>query len=210
MVPAAVSALLIGVTDFFRDAPVFEALRSEILPELASRRRPLRVWSASCSNGAELYSMAILLAEAGLIEGSHLLGSDCRTDAVEAAQAALYTTHELRNIAPSNRERYFDNLNGRWSPVQQLRRCVNWKVADLGRHFEAGPWDVILWRNMAIYLMPEVAASVWQCLVSVLAPSGVLVTGQAERPPARLPLTCVKRCVYRLSDNGAARLPAPG
>ena len=151
---------------------------TEALPKLARRRRPLRVWSAACSSGAELYSLAILLAEAGLLEDSFLLGSDCRQDAIEEAAAALYNSHDLGKIAAPVRRRYFDEAGGSWRPIEPLRRHVHWKVADLGRGIEQGPWDMILWRNMAIYLKAETAASVWQRLASALATGGRADGGQ--------------------------------
>jgi chemotaxis methyl-accepting protein methylase len=203
--PTAIDALLIGVTEFFRDPPVFEALRIEVLPELASLPRPLRVWSAGCSNGAELYSLAMLLAKAGLLEGSFLLGSDCRRDAIEHARAALYNSSELRNIEPSDRRRYFDEAGSFWQPIELLRRHVQWKVADLARGIEEGPWDIILWRNMAIYLKVEAAASVWRGLALAMAPEGMLIVGKAERPPTALPLIHVRRCIYRYCSREGGR-----
>ena len=67
-----VNSLLIGVTEFFREPSVFDLLAAQILPTLAGRhhRRP-RIWSAACSTGAEVYSMAILLSTAGLLERSY-------------------------------------------------------------------------------------------------------------------------------------------
>ena len=196
LLQVAVSALLIGVTDFFRDASVFRTLQTEVLPKLP-RRRPLRIWSAGCANGAELYSLAILLSQTGLLEGSYLLGSDCRHDAIEKAKASLYSSDELRLVEPLDRQRSFDHVGNLWRPKALLRRHVHWAVADFGRRIEAGPWDMILWRNVAIYLEAAAAASLWRGLVSVLAPEGVIVVGKAERPPVELRLICVKRCIYR-------------
>ena len=201
MLATAIRALIIGVTEFFRDAPVFATLRTEVLPGLPPRSRPLRVWSAGCSNGAELYSLAILLAEADLLTGSFLLGTDCRHDAVEEARSARYTISQLRSVKPTERDRHFEKVEGGWRPAASLRRCVHWKVADLGKGVEQGPWDLILWRNVAIYLQPEAAETIWRGLASVLAPRGVLVVGKAERPPASLGLVSVRRCVYRLSHG---------
>lgn len=197
LLPAAISSLLIGVTSFFRDDPVFETLRTRVLPGLARRRRQLRVWSVGCSTGAELYSLAILLAQAGLIEGSFLLGSDCRLDAIEYARAAKYDAGDLQWVEPAARGKSFEAVEGRWQPMEQLRRHVHWKVADLCRGIENGPWDMILWRNMAIYLNAEAGASAWKGLASVLSPGGVLVVGKAERPPKEASLSCVGRCIYR-------------
>ena len=206
LLPTAIGALLIGVTEFFRDPPVFETLRTTVLPDLASPPRPLRIWSAGCSNGAELYSLAILLAQVGLLEGSFLLGSDCRRDAIEHARAAVYKSSELRNVAPSDRRRYFEEAGSLWQPIDPLRQHTQWKVADLAQGIEEGPWDVILWRNMSIYLEAEAAASVWRVMASALTPDGVLMVGRAERPPAELPLIYVKSCIYRSCSHDGRRV----
>lgn len=207
---AAISSLLIGVTDFFRDPPVFDALATKVLPAFQpSPIRGLRVWSAGCSNGAELYSVAILLAKAGLLEGSFLLGSDCRPDAVEHARKAVYKTANLRRIEPAERRRHFEQAGGAWRPIERLRRHVHWKVADLGRGVEPGPWDLILWRNVAIYLRSHAAAAAWQGLAGALAPGGVLVVGKAERAPVELPLIAVRRCIYRAPGSILVRGPLP-
>lgn len=203
LLPSAISALLIGVTDFFRDQPVFDALRRQVLPELARPARPLRIWSAGCSSGAELYSVAILLDQAGLLAKSHLLGTDCREDAITDARECLYSSHELRGMEPSPRRRHFEPVGALWRPIEPLRRRVHWKVADLNRGVEDGPWDMILWRNMAIYLTAEAAGPIWRGLVSALAHGGVLVVGKAERPPVELPLTCMARCIYRAAPAAA-------
>jgi chemotaxis methyl-accepting protein methylase len=222
LLPAAINALLIGVTSFFRDGSVFETLRTDVLPKLALLNRPVRVWSAGCSNGAELYSMAILLAQAGMLEGSFLLGSDCRSEALEQARAAAYDSDDLRLIEPAVLKKYFEvggheiNRDGPhflrkenrvrpylFRPVESLRRQVHWKVADLCGHIEDGPWDIILWRNMAIYLTPEASAAVWRGLVLALGPQGVLVVGKAERPPIGLELVSVGRYIYHPEDDTA-------
>lgn len=210
LLATAINALLLGVTDFFRDGAVFDMLAQRVLPDLTSRRGgPLRVWSAGCSTGAELYSVAILLQRAGALENSYLLGTDCREDAITHAKAAIYSSHELRGLEPSPRHRHFEPAGPSWRPIAPLRRHVHWKVADLDRGVEPGPWDMILWRNMAIYLTAGAAGAVWQGLVSVLAGQGVLVTGRAERPSAELPLTCLGRCIYRAASGGQGPGAAP-
>ena len=78
-----------------------------------------------------------------------------------------------------------------------LRAATRWKQANLLHSPEPGPWDLILWRNMAIYLKPEVVGTIWQQLCDRLSPGGYLVTGKAEHPPAPLGLERVAKCVYR-------------
>lgn len=198
-----VNSLLIGVTEFFREPDVFDALPAQVLPALAGRNRRLRIWSAACSTGAELYSMAILLSEAGLLERSCLLGSDCRAEAIERAELGLYEAAMLKPVRSAIRDKYFEPAGQGWRPIAALRRQVHWKVADLLAGVEDGPWDIILWRNSAIYLKPARAETVWRQLASVLAPQGVLIAGKADRPPLAAGLTRVARCTYCLADDSA-------
>jgi chemotaxis methyl-accepting protein methylase len=203
LVPTVVSSLLIGVTEFFREPDVFDRVRTHICPALADRKPPLRIWSAACSTGAELYSMAVLLADSGLLERSFLLGTDCRGDAIENAKLGLYNAAALSSVPDAARRRYFERAGPRWRPVEALRGRTRWKAANLLAGVEHGPWDIILWRNAAIYLKPERAESIWRRLASVLAAEGVLIVGKAERPPKDLGLKHVGRCTYRMAEHAA-------
>ncbi len=196
LLDAALSSLLIGVTAFFRDTDVFDALRERVVPVLAERVDRIRVWSAGCASGDELYSFAILLSEGALLERAYLLGTDCRSDVIEAARTAV---HDY-SITGADRLllKYFEAAADKaWRPVDCLRRTIEWKVADVLRGAEAGPWHVIFWRNAAIYLNPGPAAAVCRRLVSELSPGGFLVLGKAERPPSDAGLVPVSRCIYR-------------
>ena len=209
LVTEVVSCLLIGVTEFFREPGVFDILRTQILPALADRDRPLRIWSAACSTGAELYSVAILLSEAGLLERSYLLGTDCRGDAIERARLGLSDSAALNLLDRTMWDKYFEPVGQRWRPVEALRRQVHWKRADLLAGVEPGPWDIILWRNAAIYLKASRAEAVWRRLASVLAPQGVLIAGKADRPSGDAGLTRAARCIYRAADVRRRQLPSP-
>jgi hypothetical protein len=79
LLPEAMDALLIGVTSFFRDSEVFDAIRETAIPELSSPGGEVHIWGAACSDGSELVSLAVMLAESGLLQRAHLLGTDCRT-----------------------------------------------------------------------------------------------------------------------------------
>ncbi len=196
LLQVALNAFLIGVTEFFREPAVFDQLQTYLQKLAAQRRRPLRVWSAACSTGAELYSVAILLAEAGLLEQSLLLGTDCRPDAVAEARRPQFDLPQWNAAETARRSKYFEPIGQRWRPIEAVRQRTHWKVADLLAGMEAGPWDIVLWRNAAIYLKPQVAEATWRGLASTLEPSGLLVTGKAERPPRDLGLAPLGRCLY--------------
>jgi len=193
---ATVHVVLLGVTEFCRDQPVFQYLRERVIPELALLGRPLHVWSAACSDGRELYSLAILLHEAGLLTTAHLLGTDCRSEAIEHARKAQYASDALDKLDHGWKNHFITDRDG-IRPSETLKSRLRWKQADLLRGAEPGPWDVVSWRNMAIYLEPQTASRLWDEVLHVLAPGGFLVTGKADHPPRHPHLEKLAPCVYR-------------
>lgn len=194
---AALSAMLVGVTSFFRDPPVFDLLAKEILPGLIKGRPGLYVWSAGCSEGAELYSLGMLFAELGCLGSSYLLGTDCRPDAVQRARAGLFEPLACKNVPARLLARYFTAEGPRWRVVAPLRAALRWRTADLLQVQEPGVWDLILCRNATMYMRSEATNLLWEKLEGLLRPGGVLVLGKAERPVGVKRLTPVGPCLYR-------------
>jgi len=98
LLKTVVDSLVIGVTSFFRDPTVFEALGHTVIPRLLSQKKGPRIWSAGCSEGQELYSAAMLLAERGGLQRSTLLGTDCRPDALARDREGCYDHFSLRTL----------------------------------------------------------------------------------------------------------------
>lgn len=191
------SSVLIGVSEFFRDEAVFSHLKQAVLPELLEKNGALRVYSAGCSAGHELYSMAMILDEIGRLESSQLLGVDCRPDAIEQARAGCFAVSDLKVIGEQRQQRYF-HFEGRCATISpRLRRKTAWQAADFGGFRDTKPWDLILFRNAAIYLEFEYANSVWHRLDQQLKPGGFVVTGSADRPPGDLGWRRESACIYR-------------
>ena len=116
--PAEVRALsedlLINVTEFFRDAPVFDALKEHVIPEILRQKQPgdaIRVWVPGCSTGEELYSIAICLTEymqdAGVDFPMHIFGSDLSERSIEKARAAVYSPSATSVISSDRLKRFF-------------------------------------------------------------------------------------------------------
>lgn len=193
--PAALDSVLLGVTDFFRDSSVFDQLEHEILPEICALTHVPRMWSAACSSGQELYSVALMLEAAGKLDQAELWGTDCREEALREAARGHYPIKPGRAADPG--------VARRFGPVpiiripESVRRHLHWKCADLFHRREPGPWDLILWRNMAIYLNAEAARVLWQGLFENLRPGGFLVTGRTETPPPDLRLIRRGPCIYQ-------------
>jgi chemotaxis methyl-accepting protein methylase len=193
----AISALMIGVSSFFRDASVFETLGRSILPQLLADGSWPRIWSAGCSEGAELYSVAMLLAEQGALPRCELLGTDCRADAIARARAGTYTVEGIKGVPDNWLPRYFITDGRGWRAHPSLRTGMQWRSGNVLNTPEPGLWDLILCRNMAIYLHAPTAGRLWAQLEQSLRPGGVLVLGKAERPHGATTLRPIAPCIFR-------------
>jgi chemotaxis methyl-accepting protein methylase len=184
---AAISALLMGVTSFFRDRSVFDSIQQHVLPALriagqrcAGEPWP-SVWSAGCSDGAELYSVAMLLDAAQMLDGAYLLGTDCRQDAIRAAERGFFPDQAIRPDCPRLAARYLVPTDDCWRVCDSLRNAVRWRCADVLSDGESQRFDLILCRNLAMYLNPGSTKRLWERLTQSLLPGGWLITGKAER-----------------------------
>ncbi len=193
----ALNTLLIGVSGFFRDAAVFETIRTIVVPALRARQRPVRVLSVGCSSGAELYSVAILMSESGLLEDAELLGMDCRPDAVSLARRAVFDHDALAGVDRTIRDSCFERIAAGWRIRESSRTRARWQVADATTELPPGEWDLVLCRNVVIYLRPLAGEALFRRIAGALAPGGFLVVGKAERPPRLPELIPVGRCTYR-------------
>jgi len=181
LMPTALESLLIGTTELFRDPAVFAQLEQDVLPKLLRRPARPRIWSAGCSEGSELYSVAMLMAKLGGLAGSLLLGSDCRQEAIERARRGVYPPAE--RALPANASGHCLELSdGRIAVSHELRQAVTWEQSNLLASRSLGTWDLILCRNLAIYLEPVAAEVLWMRLAEALAPGGYLIVGKAEKP----------------------------
>jgi chemotaxis protein methyltransferase CheR len=197
LLPAAISTMVIGVTSFFRDGSVWEMIRNEVIPALFKGRYGLAIWDLGCSEGHELYSLAMMLAEMKLLHRCHLLGTDCRVDAVKRARAGQFDAAAIKSVPAGLLSRYFEQQEAYWRVVPAIRDAIHWRRADVLTLHEPGVWDLILCRNMTMYLVPEASAALFPRLEMSLRPGGMLVLGKAERPTAACHLSPVGPCIYR-------------
>lgn len=204
-----VEAITTGETSFFRDAAPFDLLRAKLVPELVDRqtrdRAPrLRIWSAACSTGQELYSIAILLKELlGSPEryGVRLLGTDISDQAVARASRGVYTPIEMsRGLSESLRAKYFLPAEGGWQIRDEIRAMVSFKRINLMKDFAGlGRFDVIFCRNVAIYFSDEDRRALFGRMEQALERGGSLVVGAMESLAALCPQFESKRhmrCAY--------------
>jgi chemotaxis protein methyltransferase CheR len=193
----AIDSVLIGVTSFFRDAQVFKDLDERVLAPLAGRASA-RVWSVGCSDGMELYTVAMQLARRRVLHRCQLLGTDCRIQATRFAAQGIYATQALRDVPDILRQSYFSSSDNNSQIIHPtIRASVQWRTADVLRTPEPGLWDLILCRNMAMYMRGDVVARLWDILQESLRPGGYLVLGKAERPNGASRMSNVAPCIFQ-------------
>lgn len=191
------TAITVGESYFFRDTPQMTLLREHLLPRLIQRKRAagdltLRLWSAGCSSGQEPYSLAILLDE--LLPDLrhwtlHLLATDINPGALAEARLGRYRDWSLRGTLPTLRQRYFLQHGEVYELDPALRQRVCFSCLNLSADAypstltETQALDLILCRNVLIYLAPETIAQVLQQFTACLLPEGVLMLGASDLVP---------------------------
>lgn len=173
-----------GLTAFWRDDSQIEALGA-ILGDLATKRdEPLAVWCAGCATGEEAYTVAMLAAEREL--DVRVLGTDINTNFLDSARRAQFDDWSLRRLTPQRRERWFERRDQAWALDASVAARVEFRQHNLldqppQAPTSSGAWDVILCRNVVIYLTPEATAAILVRFGSSLALHGYLLLGSSEQ-----------------------------
>ncbi|RPH42899.1 MAG: PAS domain S-box protein, partial [Burkholderiales bacterium] len=179
---------LIGYTEFFRDAPAWEALEQSVVPALLEghrmRRAPIRVWTPGCATGEESYSIAMLLLEQfdSLPDPPpvQVFGTDIDLDALATARAGSYPLTLAGSVSPRRLARFFERSGERYVVRKALRDAVLFAPHSLVRDTPFSKLDLILCRNLLIYFEAELQERVFEIFHFALRPQGFLLLGRAE------------------------------
>ncbi|MBM3269117.1 MAG: protein-glutamate O-methyltransferase CheR [Candidatus Sericytochromatia bacterium] len=177
-----IDRLTINVSEWFRNPEHFEILEAQLLPQLLERFGHLRIWSAGCSIGSEIYSVAILLDRLGALDRCELLGSDVDERALEQARAASFRPHEQKGLTPAVTHRYFTRDDaGDVRLTRQIADRVAFDRANLLTDPAPGGCHLTICRNVVIYFHEESKAIIHRSLANSLVPGGILFVGSTER-----------------------------
>ncbi len=180
-------------TMFFRDGSPFELLKTRLLPDLMAHKAAsaagsppgIRIWSAGCSTGQELYSIAMTLKECGVRPlkcNIQLLGTDISDSALAQARSGEYSQVLVeRGLSKDQLAAHF-RWNGRtWRIRDDLRSICAFRKHNLMDPFNGlCRFDIVFCRNVAIYFQPKDKAVLFDKLATVLAPKGRLIVGSSE------------------------------
>ncbi len=183
---AVVDALLNQETSFFRDAAVIELVAqaaADMAREAGDRR--LRIWSAACSTGQEPLSLAMLFTERHLQTGMpipEIRATDLSARVLARARAGRYTQFEIQRGLPIRRMvQWFDPRDDMWEAKAELRYRILYAVHNLiADPLPPGRFDIVLCRNVLLYLSPDMRRLVLDRLATALRPGGLLVLGAGE------------------------------
>ena len=180
--------LLISVTSFFRDPDAYQALEAEVIVPLVHAREPhepLRVWCAGCATGEEPYSLGILLLEQLAAAQKRcpvqIFATDADEDALEVARRATYPASLAADVSPARLARFFTPVDDSSYQVNKpLREIVVFARQNLITDAPFSRLDLIVCRNLLIYLEPEVQERVIALLHFALNDGGFLFLGPSE------------------------------
>ncbi len=220
-----VDAISTNETFFFRDSVPFDLMRNKIVPDIIDRRRrnatgaiPFRVWSAACSTGQEVYSIAITLLEMLPNRNKYdisILGTDISGKAIAQASYGKYNQFEVeRGLDPQIRGKYFARLGTDWRIKDEIRTLAKFEKINLMRPFSnLGAFDLVFCRNVAIYFSQPDKIKLFQKIAKVLKSDGALIVGGSESLSGIAPEFTSKQYLrsiyYQLQGYDSQREPSP-
>lgn len=196
-------ALSVQESFFYRERAALDWLARSVLPTLRERGRSVSVWSAGCAEGQEAYTLAAVLDAAGLRGRHQVLGTDLSASAVASARRGTYGPWSLRGLDDVEVRRLLREEAGHFTVRDRFRQGLTFarhNLLDPPPRVRGG-YDLVLCRNVLIYLTPSAQHRAGMRLVEALAPGGWLLTGAADplldRVPGLVPVPTGHGPVYR-------------
>ncbi len=209
--------LLIGVTNFFRDPEVWEQLQTKALPALLEKRPQggvLRIWSVGCSSGEEAYSLAITCYEA-IREVKpkadfriQVFATDLDQDAIDKARCGRYPANIAADVSDERLRRFFVQDESGYRIGKKIREMVTFATQNIIMDPPFTKLDMLVCRNLLIYLTPELQKKLLPLFHYSLKPDGILFLGNAEAVNAADELFAPINLKLRLFRRREAVLPA--
>ncbi|MFQ4141195.1 CheR family methyltransferase [Chlorogloeopsis sp. ULAP02] len=179
--------ILINFSGFFRDRDAWEYLAHKIIPQIITNKQPqeqIRVWSAGCASGEEVYTLVMLLAEILGIEQYlqrvQMFATDVDRDALRRARQGIYNENEVASIPSQLLSKYFEQTEQGYVFCSQLRRSIIFGRHNLAVDAPMSKIDLLVCRNVLIYLKRETQASIFVRFHFALNNQGLLFLGNSE------------------------------
>lgn len=171
--------MTINVSEFFRDPDRFSDLETRVLPELLASRKPLRIWSAGCSHGAEIYSVVMILDRLAPGTECDLLATDIDRGIIARAVRGVYPERDVKSVPDAYRRHLRTTPEG-VEVSERIRGRVRFMTHNLLSDPCPADVDLLLCRNVVIYFTREAKDSLYRRFSEVLTPGGYLFAGATE------------------------------
>ncbi len=183
-----ISEITVNVTEMFRDPSFWRILRDKILPNILLNHKKVSIWHAGCSSGEEVYSMAILLREMGILEDAKIIATDIDDQILERARSGVYTAKNMelneknyvRFRGENELNKYFEVKNGLAYMDKSLVKDVSYRKHDLVNGIVFNKFDIVLCRNVMIYFNQNLQNDVLKKLHESIFKYGYLAIGSKE------------------------------
>jgi|HubBroStandDraft_2_1064218.scaffolds.fasta_scaffold33211_2 chemotaxis protein methyltransferase CheR len=180
---ALTDSLVVNETYFFREVGPLHVVCDDVLRAAIDRGARPRVWCAASSTGEEPLTLAMLLAERGLLGHVEIIASDISPRALARAKEGVYGGRSLRAISNDAQARWFDESGEKALVRREVRDAINWRrinLMDRAAIGAIGAFDVILCRNVLIYFSETSVRHVAETLAMALREGGRLLVGASE------------------------------
>lgn len=179
--------ITVNVTEMFRDPSFYKSVATNVIPYLKSYQR-IKIWNAGCSTGEELYSFAIMFAEANLYERCFFYGTDINSDVLEEAKNGIYNLQKMKQYAENFQKtettntlsNYYTAKYNAASIHHSLKKNILFSVHNLASDGVFNEFQVISCRNVLIYFNIELQKKVIELFYNSLANFGFLCLGSKE------------------------------
>ncbi len=209
-----VMQITVNVTEMFRDPSFWIVLRDNIIPQLNNDRDILNIWLTACSSGEEVYSMAILLKESGLLEKTRLLATDINSKVLRTAKEGIYPVknmeHNIKNYiqygGSKNLDDYYRIEENMICFDKSLLLNTDFRCHNLIQDNAPGTFDLILCRNVFIYFNSVLQEKVVYEFSNALTPGSFLGIGSKEsiswcKASKYFSEACIEEKIYKREEN---------
>ncbi|MBE3639088.1 CheR family methyltransferase [Mangrovicoccus algicola] len=212
--PHLISSLTTNVSHFFREQHHYETFKKEVIPALKEKARsgePIRIWSAGCSSGQEIYSLIFSMHNEFPDFEKHdikFLATDIDPNIISFAKKAKYSKNQIKGIPENILLKHFDNEGDNYEVKENIRRIPTFRVLNLLKEWPFKlKFDVIFCRNVVIYFDENTQELLWQRFQRVIKKSGWIFIGHSERmnSPERFNFSPTGITTYRQSEFRESR-----
>ncbi|WP_017415611.1 CheR family methyltransferase [Clostridium tunisiense] len=171
--------ITINVTEFYRNPEIFKELNNFIKENLAYNK-PLKIWSAACSIGAEPYSIAMMLKEISPSVRHRIIATDIDNTILRRAKDGIYLASDIKNVPSYQLDKFFIKKDDKFQIKDEIKEMVTFKKHDLILEGYESNFDIIICRNVVIYFTNEIKEKMYEKFSNSLNKGGLFFIGATE------------------------------